>query len=87
MKLQVTLTNGTVTKAYKAPIVLYYVGHAGELHVNCSNGASIRNDETLSGSDGCPGPVGDGRDYRATGQAAAAQRVARSAGGRRTGGC
>jgi hypothetical protein len=46
MKLQVTLTNGTVTKTYEAPIVLYYVGHAGQLHVDYSNGAAIRNDET-----------------------------------------
>ena len=46
MKLQVTLTNGTVTKTYEAPIVLYYVGHAGELHVDYSNGAPVRKDET-----------------------------------------
>ena len=46
MKLQVTLANGTVTKTYEAPIVLYYVGNAGELHVDYSNGAPVRNDET-----------------------------------------
>jgi hypothetical protein len=55
MKLQVTLTNGTVTKAYEAPIVLYYVGHAGELHVDCSNGASVRKDETYRAATVAPG--------------------------------
>jgi hypothetical protein len=55
MKLQVTLTNGTVTKTYEAPIVLYYVGHAGELHVDCSNGAPVRNDETYRAATVAPG--------------------------------
>jgi hypothetical protein len=55
MKLQVTLTNGTVAKTYEAPIVLYYVGPAGELHVDYSNGAPIRNDETYRAETIAPG--------------------------------
>jgi hypothetical protein len=55
MKLQVTLTNGTAPKAYEAPIVLYYVGPAGELHVDYSNGASVRNDETHRAATIAPG--------------------------------
>jgi hypothetical protein len=55
VKLQVTLTNGTVAKTYEAPIVLYYVGHAGELHVDYSNGAPIRNDETYRAATVPPG--------------------------------
>jgi hypothetical protein len=55
MKLPVTLTNGTVTKAYEAPIVLYYVGHAGELHVDCGNGAPVRKDETYRAATVAPG--------------------------------
>jgi hypothetical protein len=55
MKLQVILTNGTVTKTYEAPIVLYYVGNAGELHVDYSNGAPIRNEETYRAATVAPG--------------------------------
>jgi len=55
MKLQVTLTNGTLAKAYEAPMVLYYVGHAGELHVDYSNGAPIRKDETYRAATIAPG--------------------------------
>jgi hypothetical protein len=55
MKLQVTLANGTAIKTYEAPIVLYHVGHAGELHVDCSNGAPIRNDETYRAATIAPG--------------------------------
>jgi hypothetical protein len=36
--------------------VRYYVGPADELHVDCSNGASIRNDETYRAATIAPGP-------------------------------